>query len=106
MESAQTLWKFTRKMSKNKINYITLSLVAAISWLILDESFVLSLSGMFQSLGALFGILIINSAIPVIIVSIPAGIYWLITRNKMPGYATAIWSLWALMIIVSVGGKI
>lgn len=46
-----------------------------------------------------------NVGLAVVVALIPAGIYWLFKRKRMPGLTVAIWVLWGLIAVLSLAGN-
>ena len=84
-------------MSKNLVSLIVASLaVSAISALILGHS----ISGA-GGLGNVIGMALASIAIAIVLVGIPAGIYWLFKRKYMPYFNASIWVVWALIAVLN-----
>jgi len=70
-------------------------------WIMFVLSFVLMIiftfgsSFLFAFIGAVFMV-----GIPILISVIPAGIYWLVKHNIMPGLRIMIWILWPMSIFL------
>ena len=75
--------------------------VAAISALMLGHN----IAGA-AGIGYVVGMALGSVGIAVILVGIPAGIYWLFARKRMPGLTISIWVLWALVAILSLIGNL
>lgn len=41
----------------------------------------------------------------VILASIPAGIYWLFKRKRMPGFMIVIWAIWGIIVLLGILGN-
>lgn len=89
-------------MSKNLALLLVASLIAAvISAVILGEN----LSGAMGA-GYVVGSALVTVAAAVIIAAIPAGIYWLVKRRRMPGLNAAIWVAWVLIFALTLAGNL
>ena len=42
----------------------------------------------------------------IVLCGIPASIYWIIKRNKMPGFDVAIWVVWVLIFVIATIGNL
>jgi hypothetical protein len=59
-----------------------------------------------EEIGFVIGMALASVGIAVILVGIPAGIYWLFKRKLMPGFSVAIWVIWALVAVLSLIGNL
>ena len=89
-------------MSKNIGLLLVSALVfAMISALILG----VNISGS-AGVGYVIGSALAAVGVAIIISLIPAGIYWLIKRKRMPGLNITIWILWGSIAILSLIGNL
>ena len=89
-------------MSKNLGILLGLSLVlsAIVGSLFLGIR-VSSPAGIGWVVGYSLGLILIS----IILCGIPAGIYWLLKRKKMPGFAISIWIVWGLVFVMATLGN-
>ncbi|MFL0801188.1 MAG: hypothetical protein K6L80_12105 [Agarilytica sp.] len=89
-------------MSKNIIFLLAAALVvSAVSAIILGQS-ISSAAG----IGFVIGMAAGTVGIAAILAFIPAGIYWLFKRKRMPGLNITIWVLWGLIAVLSLVGNL
>lgn len=89
-------------MSKN----IGLLIVAALAFAVVSALVLgVNISG-FAGIGYIVGSALAAVGIAIVIALIPAGIYWVIKRKRMPGLATTIWVLWGSVAVLSLIGNL
>jgi hypothetical protein len=89
-------------MSKN----ISLLLLSALAFAVVSAlALGVNISGS-AGIGYLVGSALTTVGIAIIVSLIPAGIYWLIKRKRMPGLNITIWVLWVLIAVLSLVGNL
>lgn len=82
-------------MSQNLVFLLIASFIAATISAILKGLTVYSLAVIGYIIGMALGIV----GLSIVVSLIPAGVYWLFKRRRMPGLTLLIWSLWGLATI-------
>lgn len=89
-------------MSKNIIFLLSAALItSAISAIVLGDG-IFSFVGM----GTVIGMAAAAVGLAIIIALIPAAIYWVFKRKRMPGLNITIWILWGLISASSLVGNL
>jgi len=88
-------------MSKNVFFLVIAALLMAVVSGILLEQNLSSPAGM----GYIVGSAAATIGFAVILAAIPAGIYWLFKRKRMPGINGTIWALWFIVSSLSLAGN-
>ena len=89
-------------MSKSFIGLLVAALVVAVVTAFLSGVNPASAAG----IGYVLASALTGVAIAVVLVGIPAGIYWLIKRKPMPGMTLTIWIVWALVQLLFIVGSL
>lgn len=89
-------------MSKNYIFLVLAALAMAVISAMLAQQNLFSLDGM----GYVVGSAAAAIGIAVVVAAIPAGVYWLVKRKRMPGLSATIWVLWFLVSSLGLFGNV